>query len=74
MNIAFSKAYAALGEDSYREMAIANMRFLRKHLRGRSPNDGQSHPLGGENGVSTLVSCLERDGQPYRVSWTIMPV
>ncbi|HVS95191.1 MAG TPA: thioredoxin domain-containing protein [Puia sp.] len=33
MNIALSKAYAALGEDRYREKATANMRFLSDRLR-----------------------------------------
>jgi uncharacterized protein len=36
MNIAFSKAYAALGNDSYRDMAVAGMRFLRQQLGGGS--------------------------------------
>ena len=35
MNLAFSKAYGALGEDRYRELAVANMRFLREQLRGK---------------------------------------
>jgi hypothetical protein len=34
MNIALSKAFAALGDDRYRDMAVDNMRFLRDHLRG----------------------------------------
>ena len=33
MNIALSKAFAALGEDTYRDMAIANMRFLKGQLK-----------------------------------------
>ncbi len=33
LNIAFSKAFAALGDDRYREMAITNMRFLQRHLK-----------------------------------------
>lgn len=32
MNVALSKAHAALGEDIYRDKAIANMRFLQNHL------------------------------------------
>ncbi|HEX3935267.1 MAG TPA: thioredoxin domain-containing protein [Puia sp.] len=38
MNLALSKAFAALGEDSYRDLAIENMRFLREHLRGKDPH------------------------------------
>jgi uncharacterized protein YyaL (SSP411 family) len=34
LNIGLSKAYAALGEDRYRSMAIANMDFLRSRFRG----------------------------------------
>jgi uncharacterized protein YyaL (SSP411 family) len=34
LNIGLSKAYAALGEDRYRQMAIANMDFLRSRFRG----------------------------------------
>jgi uncharacterized protein YyaL (SSP411 family) len=34
MNIAFSKAFAALGEESYRDRAIANMAFLQQRLKG----------------------------------------
>ena len=34
MNIAFSKAFAALGEESYRDRAIANMAFLQRRLKG----------------------------------------
>ena len=39
MNLALSKAFAALGEDSYRELALENMRFLRKHMRS-GPDGG----------------------------------
>ena len=38
MNLALSKAYAALGEESYRDLAIDNMRFLRGQLRGKGPH------------------------------------
>jgi len=34
LNIGLSKAYAALGNDRYRQMAIANMNFLRSRFRG----------------------------------------
>jgi len=34
MNLACSKAYAALGDQRYRDMAIANMDFLRQRLKG----------------------------------------
>jgi len=39
MNLALSKAFAALGEDCYRELAVENMRFLRKHMRS-GPDGG----------------------------------
>lgn len=34
MNIACSKAYAALGHEQYRQRAVENMRFLQTRLRG----------------------------------------
>ncbi|HLX65841.1 MAG TPA: thioredoxin domain-containing protein, partial [Puia sp.] len=34
MNIACSKAYGALGNEEYRERAVANMDFLRRKLKG----------------------------------------
>jgi len=34
MNIACSKAFAALGDDRYRQLAMANMKFLRERFRG----------------------------------------
>ncbi|HEY6899527.1 MAG TPA: thioredoxin domain-containing protein [Puia sp.] len=34
MNLACSKAYAALGDDHYRERAVQNMDFLQKRLKG----------------------------------------
>jgi uncharacterized protein YyaL (SSP411 family) len=34
MNIAFSKAFAALGDDVYRDRAIANMGFLQQRFKG----------------------------------------
>jgi len=34
LNIGLSKAYAALGDDRYRQMAIANMEFLRSRFMG----------------------------------------
>lgn len=39
MNLALGKAYAATGEESYRELAVKNMQFLREHMR--SGSDGQ---------------------------------
>jgi len=39
MNLALGKAYAATGEDSCRELAVANIRFLREFMR--SGPDGQ---------------------------------
>jgi uncharacterized protein YyaL (SSP411 family) len=33
MNIALSKAFAALGDETYREMAISNWQFLQRHLK-----------------------------------------
>ena len=36
MNIACCKAYGALGITEYRDRAIANMRFLRQHLKGEN--------------------------------------
>ena len=35
MNTACSKAFAATGNDAYRELAIANMKFLLRHHAGR---------------------------------------
>lgn len=35
MNGALSKAYGALGEERYREMAVKNMAFLRERLKGK---------------------------------------
>lgn len=34
MNLALSRAYAALGEERYRGMAVANMTFLEERLKG----------------------------------------
>lgn len=34
MNIALSKAYAALGDDRYRDLAVKNMAFLRARFKG----------------------------------------
>jgi uncharacterized protein YyaL (SSP411 family) len=34
MNLALSKAYEALGDERYRERALANMRFLHQHFKG----------------------------------------
>lgn len=34
VNIAFSKAFAALGDEGYRDRAIANMAFLQQRLKG----------------------------------------
>ena len=38
MNIACSKAYAALGNDRYRQRAVDNMHFLRTRLKGEGIN------------------------------------
>jgi uncharacterized protein YyaL (SSP411 family) len=38
MNIACSKAYAALGDDRYRQRAVNNMHFLRTRLKGEGIN------------------------------------
>jgi uncharacterized protein YyaL (SSP411 family) len=35
MNIAFSKAFAALGDEGYRDRAIANMAFMQQRLKGQ---------------------------------------
>jgi uncharacterized protein YyaL (SSP411 family) len=35
MNIACSKAFAALGTEEYRDLAVGNMRFLRTRLKGK---------------------------------------
>jgi uncharacterized protein YyaL (SSP411 family) len=47
MNLALTKAYAALGDEQYRELALANINFLRKALRGKSPHL-YSHSWNGE--------------------------
>jgi len=39
MNLALGKAYAATGEEGYRELAVLNMQFLREYMR--SGSDGQ---------------------------------
>jgi len=38
MNIACSKAYAALGNEQYRQLAVNNLQFLRTHLKGEGIN------------------------------------
>ncbi|HEV3325735.1 MAG TPA: thioredoxin domain-containing protein [Puia sp.] len=38
MNIACSKAYAALGNEQYRQLAVNNMQFLRTRLKGTGIN------------------------------------
>ena len=48
LNTAFSKAYAALGEESYREKAVENMRFLRQRL-------GSGRPAGPGTGDARQV-------------------
>jgi len=35
MNLALGKAFAALGEEKYRQLAVENMQFLRGQLRGK---------------------------------------
>ncbi|HTI93704.1 MAG TPA: hypothetical protein VL727_24090 [Puia sp.] len=38
MNLACSKAYAATGDEKYREMAVRNMTFLKTRMRGEGLN------------------------------------
>jgi uncharacterized protein len=47
MNLALSKAFGALGEERYRELAVENMRFLRERFRGKGPHL-YSHTWKGE--------------------------
>ena len=60
MNLALSKAYGALGEDRYLELAVANMRFLRTQLRGKGDHL-YSHTWKGEARLPAFLddySCL----------------
>ncbi|GGB07844.1 thioredoxin domain-containing protein [Puia dinghuensis] len=64
MNIACSKAFAALGDERYREMAIANMAFLRAKFKGEGIHF-YYHAYKGEARVpaflddyATLISAL----------------
>jgi uncharacterized protein YyaL (SSP411 family) len=62
MNIALSKAFAALGEDRYRELAIANMEFLQRHLRSGDGGSGDwLHSRKGSAGIPAFLddyACL----------------
>lgn len=44
MNLALGKAYAATGEERYRELAIANMQFLRGFMRSGPDGPGGKGP------------------------------
>ena len=64
MNIALSKAYSALGEEKYRDMAVRNMQFLRNRLKGEGLHL-YHHSYKGEARVpaflddyATLISAL----------------
>jgi len=48
MNLACTKAYAALGEEKYREMAIENMAFLREKMKGKGGLHVYYHSYKGE--------------------------
>jgi len=74
MNIALSKAFGALGEDRYRDMAIANMQFLRQNFRGKAPHL-YAHSFKGEARqpaflddyaclIAALIQLQEITGQP----------
>lgn len=54
MNIAYSKAYAALGKETYKQRAIENMEFL---LRNFTANDGLHHVW--KNGVAKYPAFLD---------------
>ena len=54
LNIGLSKAYAALGEDRYRQMAIANMDFLRSRFRGEGTHH-YHHAYKGEARVPAFL-------------------
>jgi len=45
MNIALSKAYAALGDDRYRDRAVQNMAFLRARFKGEGINRHEEEGL-----------------------------
>ena len=47
MNLACSKAFAALGDERYREMAVANMRFLRGKMKGEGGLHSYYHSYKG---------------------------
>ena len=54
LNIGLSKAYAALGEERYREMAMANMDFLRSRFRGEGTHH-YHHAYKGEARVPAFL-------------------
>jgi uncharacterized protein YyaL (SSP411 family) len=55
MNIACSKAFAALGEDRYRQLAVANMRFLRDRFKG----EGVHYYYHAYKGVASVPAFLD---------------
>ena len=65
MNIACSKAYAALGQEEYREMAVRNMEFCWKHFKGEdlyyfyhSYKEGQTRYPAFLDDYSSLIAAL----------------
>jgi hypothetical protein len=65
MNMALSKAYAALGEDRYRDLAIENMRFLHKFMRNAL--DGASDD--GPDSASEKASDSASNPHLYSHTW-----
>jgi uncharacterized protein YyaL (SSP411 family) len=55
MNTAYAKAYAALGEDSYREKAVQNMQFLESKLAGENGNWRHTY----KNGLAKIPAFLD---------------
>jgi uncharacterized protein YyaL (SSP411 family) len=48
MNLACSKAYSALGDEKYRDMAVGNMAFLREKMKGGDSLHSYYHSYKGE--------------------------
>jgi len=48
MNLACSKAYAALGDDRYRELAVNNMAFIQQRMKGADSLHSYYHSYKGE--------------------------
>ncbi|MBS1602187.1 MAG: thioredoxin domain-containing protein [Bacteroidetes bacterium] len=74
MNFACSKAYAALGDERYREMAVSNMAFLRGKMKGEgglhsyyhSYKEGARYPAFLDdyaNFVAALIGLQEVTGE-----------